>query len=176
MLWCDWGRALEIGAETNAPAFYNIVFSDCDVIHGSTIQLDIQHHNRAEIHHVIFENIRVEYTQYQQSDVYQHTDEQEYRTSTPARQPILLNVALYDMGLFSKDGLHGFAHDILFKNIYVLTDAPVPMPTSVFAGLDAEHLVTDVRIEGLYYNGQRVTDIEKANFVIGEYAQGVTLL
>ncbi len=175
VLWCDWGRALEIGAETNAPAFYNIVFSDCDVIHGSTIQLDIQHHNRAEIRNVTFENIRVEYTRYQQSDAYQHTEEQEYRSTSPAQQPILLNVALYDMGLFSKDGKHGCAHDILFKDIYVLTDAPMSMPVSLFTGLDEEHCVRGVRVDGLYFNGERVTDVENANFVIGCNACDISL-
>ena len=175
VLWCDWGRALEIGAETNAPAFCHSLFSDCDVIHGSTIQLDIQHHNRAKIHHVTFENIRVEYTQYQQSDVHQQSEEQQYRSSEPAQQPVLLNVALYDMGLFAKDGLHGCIHDILFKNIYVLTDAPMPMPCSVFRGLDEEHSVQNIRVEGLYFNGQRITSPEQANFVTGAHAHGVTL-
>ena len=139
------------------------------------MQLDIQHHNRAEIHHVTFENIRVEYSQYQQTDVHQQSDAQEYRSTVPAQQPILLNVALYDMGLFSKDGLHGCAHDILFKDIFVLTDAPLPMPTSIFAGLDETHCVKDVRVEGLYFNGERVTDAEKANFVIGAHAYNISL-
>lgn len=175
VLWCDWGRALEIGAETNAPKFYHILFSDCDVIHGSTMQLDIQHHNRAEISHICFENIRVEYTQYQQSDLHQQSDEQEYRSTVPAQQPVLINVALYDMGLFAKDGLHGCVHDILFKNIYVLTDAPMPMPCSVFRGLDEVHNVRDIRIEGLYFNGERLTLPGAANLVIGEYAHHVRL-
>lgn len=175
VLWCDWGRALEVGAETNAPAYYNITFSDCDVIHGSTIMLDIQHHNRAEIRDVTFENIRAEYTQYQLSEVYQHTDEQEYRSTSPAQQPALLNVALYDMGLFSKDSKHGCAHDILFKDIFVLTDAPLPMPPSIFTGLDEHHSVRGVRVEGLYFNGERVTDVQQANFVIGAHAYDVTL-
>jgi hypothetical protein len=124
---------------------------------------------------VTFENIRAEYTQYQLSDLGQESDEQVYRSTVPAHQPILLNVALYDMGLFAKDGLHGCVHDILFKDIYVLTDAPLPMPTSIFAGLDEQHCVKDVRIEGLYFNGERVTDVEKANFVIGAHAYNISL-
>ena len=175
VLWCDWGRALEIGAETNAPAFYNITFSECDVIHGSTMQLDIQHHNRAEIHHVTFENIRTEYTQHQLSDMGQESDAQEYQNTDPVRHPILLNVALYDMGLFAKDGKHGCVHDIVFRDIYVLTDAPMPMPVSIFAGLDDRHSVRGVRVEGLYFNGERITDIQNANFVIGGHAEGISL-
>lgn len=53
VIWCDWGRALEIGAETNAPEYRNIIFRDCDIIHGSSVMMDIQHHNRAEIHHIL---------------------------------------------------------------------------------------------------------------------------
>ncbi len=32
VVWCDWGRALEIGAETCAPELTDVVFSDIDVI------------------------------------------------------------------------------------------------------------------------------------------------
>jgi hypothetical protein len=32
-----------------------------------------------------------------------------------------------------------------------------------------------VRIEGLYFNGERVTDVEKANFVIGAHAYNISL-
>ncbi len=175
VLWCDWGRALEIGAETNAPMYRNIVFSDCDVIHGSTIALDIQHHNRAEICYVVFEDVRVEYTVHQLSDVFQESDEQVYRSSVPAHHPALLNVSLFDMGLFSKDGLHGHVHDVVFRNIYVLTDGEIPMPYSTFRGLCPECAVRGVRIEGLYLNGERLDSVQKANLVIGEYAEDVTL-
>lgn len=175
VLWCDWGRALEIGAETNAPIFRNIVFSDCDVIHGSTINLDIQHHNRAEICYVTFENIRVEYTAHQLSDLHQQSDEQVYRSTVPPQHPALINVALYDMGLFAKDGLHGHVHDVVFRDIFVLTDAPMPMPYSTFRGLDRACCVRGVRVEGLYFNGERIMSPQKANFVIGEYADGVEL-
>ena len=175
VLWCDWGRALEIGAETNAPMFRNIVFSDCDVIHGSTIALDIQHHNRAEICYVTFENIRVEYTRHQLSDLHQTSDGQVYRSTVPPQHPALLNVALYDMGLFAKDGLHGHVHDVVFREIHVLTDGEMPMPYSTFRGLDAESCVRNVRVDGLYFNGKRIESLQDANFVIGEFAENIVL-
>ncbi len=175
VLWCDWGRALEIGAETNAPMFRNIVFSDCDVIHGSTIALDIQHHNRAEICYVTFERIRVEYTVHQLSDLHQQSDGQVYRSTSPAQHPALLNVALYDMGLFARDGLHGHVHDVTFRDISVLTDGEISMPYSVFRGLDRECCVDGVCVDGLYYNGERIESLQKANFVIGEYTDNIVL-
>ena len=118
----------------------------------------------------------MEYTQHQLSDVYQYTDEQVYCNTDPVRHPVLLNVALYDMGLFAKDGLHGCAHDVLFKDIFVLTDAPLEMPPSIFTGLDAQHSVQNVRVEGLYFNGERITDPQKANFVIGGHAKEIQLI
>ncbi len=60
VVWCDWGRALEFGAETNADEYRNIIMRDCDVIHGSAVMIDLQTHNRAEIHHCLYEDIRAE--------------------------------------------------------------------------------------------------------------------
>ncbi len=171
--WCDWGRNLEIGAETNAPAYHGILFRDCDCIHGSTIFCDIQHHNRAEIHDVTFENIRCEYTRHQLSDTYQHDMAAPFTPSEPVRHPWLLAVPMYAMGLFSKDGLHGCAHDITFRDIQILTDsADIPLPVSVFAGLDADHKVSRIRIENMTVNGRKLTR-EEANLQINAYAEEI---
>ncbi|MFQ7036200.1 MAG: glycosyl hydrolase family 28 protein, partial [Candidatus Borkfalkia sp.] len=40
--WCGWGRTLEIGLETVAPAYRRISFTDCDLIHNSAVALDIR--------------------------------------------------------------------------------------------------------------------------------------
>ena len=53
VLWCDWGRPLEIGAETCADEYYGIVFEDCDIIHGDCILMDIQNGDRASVHGVL---------------------------------------------------------------------------------------------------------------------------
>ena len=60
VIWNDWGRALEIGAETCAPEMENIVFQDCSIIHTTDVALDMQHGDRALIKNVRFENIHVE--------------------------------------------------------------------------------------------------------------------
>ena len=158
VVWCDWGRNLELGAETNAPEYRNIIFRDCDCIHGSTIMLDIQHHNRADIHHVLFENIRCEYTRHQLPDVFQNDMNAPYPQDAPQHHPLLMCLPIYRSGLFSEDGLNGRTHDILFKDIQVLTDDPsVPMPESSFTGLDADHTVERVNVENVTFNGTPVS-------------------
>ena len=173
--WCDWGRNLELGAETNAPTYRRILFRDCDCIHGSTIFCDIQHHNRAEISDVTFENIRCEYTRHQLSDTYQHDMHAPFVTipGEPVRHPWLLAVPMFAMGLFSKDGLHGCAHDITFRDIQILTDSEnIPLPVSVFAGLDADHKVSRVRIQNVTVNGRRLTR-EEVPLQINEYTEDI---
>ena len=60
VIWCDWGRALEIGAETSAPEIADIRFQDCDIIRTTHIAMDIQCGDRALVHDIRYENIRVE--------------------------------------------------------------------------------------------------------------------
>lgn len=171
--WCDWGRNLELGAETNAPAYRRILFRDCDCIHGSTIFCDIQHHNRAEISDVTFENIRCEYTRHQLSDTYQHDMAAPFVQTQPVRHPWLLAVPMFAMGLFSKDGLHGCAHDITFRDIQILTDSDdLPLPVSVFAGLDSDHRVSRIRIQNVTVNGRRLTR-EEAQLQINKYTEDI---
>ncbi len=154
--WCDWGRNLEIGAETNAPAYHDIVFRDCDCIHGSTVFCDIQHHNRAEIYGVTFEDIRCEYTKHQLPDTYQHDMNAPFVPATPVRHPFLLAAPMFHMGLFAKDGLHGCIHDITFRNIRILTDGDVPKPAVWFVGLDGEHAVKGITVDGVFRDGVKL--------------------
>jgi hypothetical protein len=59
-LWCDWGRAIEIGAETCAPEIAEVSFEDCDIVRTTHIAMDIQHGDRAAVRDIRFQNIRVE--------------------------------------------------------------------------------------------------------------------
>ena len=154
--WCDWGRNLELGAETNAPAYRDIRFRNCDCIHGSTIFCDIQHHNRAEIYDVTFENIRCEFTKHQLSDTYQSDMTVPFVPTTPTRHPMLLAAPIFCSGLFAEDGLNGCIHDITFRHIYMLTDGDIPKPTVWFAGLDEEHTVKEVTVDGVFRDGERM--------------------
>ena len=174
--WCDWGRNLEIGAETNAPTYHDITFRNCDCIHGSTIFCDIQHHNRAEIYDVTFENIRCEYTKYQLPDTYQHDMSAPFDVTQPTRHPILLATPIFQMGLFSKDGLNGNAHHITFRNIQMLTDSEeIPKPVLFFQGLDDAHKVSHITIDGVYRDNKRLTQGE-VTWQTNEFVEDICFL
>ena len=176
VIWCDWGRGLEIGAETNADEYCNIIFRNCDVIHGSWLHLDIQHHNDAYIHDIIFDDIRVEYTKHQQPLKMQDSDEQTYEEAkTIFTQPMLLGAFFLDMGLFGPGHSGQNIERILFRNIQVLSDEEVPMQKCGFEGLNEKNHVENVTIENLTRNGVRITTPEEANLQCNEVAWDVKL-
>lgn len=176
VVWCDWGRNLELGAETNAPAFRDITFRDCDCIHGSTIFLDIQHHNRADIGQVLFDDIRVEYTHHQLANEFQSDMAIPYPTHEAVTHPLLCCLPIYRSGLFAEDGLNGVIHDITFRNIRVLTDAPdIPVPESAFIGLDQTHTVERVRLEHITFNGKPLATCADLRLHTNEFVHDVTV-
>ncbi len=176
VIWCDWGRGLEIGAETNADEYRNIIFKNCDVIHGSWLHLDIQHHNDAYIHDILFDDIRVEYTKYQQPLKFQANDDQTYEDAPVTfEQPALLGAFFFNMGLFGPGHTGQKIERIVFKNIQVLSDECIPMPRIGFEGLDTENCVQNVLIENLTRNGIPVRDKEEANLHANAFAFDIAL-
>ncbi len=172
VIWCDWGRNLEIGAETNAPEYRDIIFRNCDLIHGSTVFMDINHNNRAFIHDILFEDIRVEYTRYQLADVTTFDPLLPYPDPPPrVTHPLLAMVPIRDCPLFSKDNLRGRVRGVRFKGISVVTDPEVPVPQVEVTGYDADHRVEDVSFTGFTLNGKPwVPEVKTNAFTSGIYA------
>lgn len=170
VVWCDWGRCLEFGAETNAPEFCNIVFKNCDLIHGSTAYMDVQHHNRADIYNVLFEDIRAEYTKYQLSDVYQYDMNVPYENTDPVVHPVLMALPVMCDGRYAMDGKYGKMHDIVFKDITVYADDP-SVVKSIFKGHSKENDVKNVRISNYVVNGEKSEPVIEMN----EFVSGVVI-
>ncbi len=176
VIWCDWGRALEIGAETNAKEYRNIIFRNCDVIHGSWLQLDIQHHNNADIHDILFENIRCEFSKYQSGMKMGNCDKLKYEDAELiSAQPGLLGAFFFDMGLFGHGHGTEKIHNITFRDIQVLCDEEIPMPTCQFIGLNEEARVDGVVLENITRNGVWLDTAEKLNLTCNEFARNVVI-
>jgi hypothetical protein len=84
VVWCDWGRSLEIGALTFAPEITDVVFRDIDIIRSTHIAMDIQHSNRAAVNNIRYENIRVEVDDFNPLPVLQKQRDEKYQPNPPA--------------------------------------------------------------------------------------------
>ena len=174
VIWCDWGRALEIGAETKAQEICNIVFRDCDVIRDvGGVACDVQNVDYADVHHVTFEDIRVEYDDVCQPPIMQKTEEDNFDDKTECDYlPDLLGVHVIYIEEYSGEGAkRGKNRFITFKNIRVTAPR---MPSSHFRGYDTDSGCENISIEGLWLNGERITCEEDANIKKNEFCSGIS--
>jgi len=171
VLWNDWGRALEIGAETTVDEIHDILFEDCDVIHATHIALDVQNSDRAYCHHITFQNIRVE----MDDDLPQPRMQKapgEIFHSAPGERHLASFLVLENVkNWVSYDVERGRIEDITFRDISLTAPS---VPDSSFHGFDAGHTVTAVTLENVRINGRLVTTLGDAGIRSNEFVTGVT--
>jgi len=169
-LWCDWGRAMEIGAETCAPEIVDVAFEDCDIVRTAHIAMDIQHGDRAAVRDIRFHGIRVEIDatiprprlQKAPGEVFPGNDGESFC-------PELMTLVILKTS-YSKDEARGTIRNVLFKDIDVFSPR---MPRSSFRGFDPEHEIAGVTIENLRFNGKPVRNTAAARLMIGQHVQNV---
>ncbi len=174
VIWCDWGRCLEIGAETRVEEIDHIVFRNCDIIRACHIVMDVQNVDYAHVHDVVFEHIRVEYDgagrrpylQMRNGEAYPENPEDDY-------MPELMCAIVYQHPEYS-GGLsrRGRNSHLIFRNI----DVTAPrMPSSTFQGFDDEHDTRDILIENLRLNGKAVTSLDEARVKVMDFARDIVI-
>ena len=170
VIWCDWGRAIEIGAETCAPEIAGITFSDCDIVRTTHIAMDIQHGDRAAVRDIRFERIRVEIDERNPPpQMQQNRDEKYSADAQDGYCPTLLEIVIRKNS-YSQDEDRGTVRDIVFQDITVLSRR---QPPSSFRGFDAEHTIEGVTIQNLRFNDRPVRDAADAGLTIGPHVRGV---
>ena len=156
VVWCDWGRALEIGAETSAPYMRNIVFKNCDLIHGCHIMMDIQHGDRAFISNVLFEDIRAEYTGVEHEPVFQSCKDEVYQYPQNGFLPSLFTL-ISGVTHWSCDSFAGDMKDIYFKDITVTVDSGAVPPSEItFRDKDKPTVIDNIHFDNIVINGKKV--------------------
>jgi hypothetical protein len=142
-LMCEWGRACEIGLETSCREYSDIVFRNCDVLRGASVALDIQNGDCAEVHNVVFEDIRVELESFFTASQMQREEKSEYTKQGQYAGTALINIsnprfrAMYSFleGMSNFSDAYGIdltginvasVRDILYKNIAVYYDERIP--------------------------------------------------
>ena len=153
VLWCDWGGAMEVGAETVCDEYVNIAWKNNDVIRTDQGAMRLHCDDRAYVHHISYEDIRVEYSKYDQKSVYQGSDDMVYDPGDEPAHDHLLRCNL-NCGLWSPDMRAGQIRDVVCQNITIYKDAEVPSPECRFDGYDAEHTIERVRVKNVTVNGE----------------------
>jgi hypothetical protein len=168
-IWCDWGRAMEIGAETCAPEIADVVFEDCDVVRTTHIAMDIQHGDRAQVHDIRFQNVRVEMDDPNPLPMMQQRPDQPYTPPAGAYLPQLAVIVIRGTG-YSQDKERGSVRDVLFRDI----DITAPhMPASSLDGFDAEHDVSGVTCAGWRCNGTPLQEPAAFRVAVGPHVRDV---
>lgn len=172
VIWCDWGRSLEFGAETRAREICNVTFRNCDLIRNSSVAMDVQNVDYAVIHSVLFEDIRVEYDEVSQPPRIQHDDLDVYVEDPQSTyMPGLFGSYITYIPEYSKDGKkRGINRDIVFRNIHVTAPR---MPKSFIGGYDENHMSSNIRFENIYLNGKRLTSLEEAQIHLNEFTSDI---
>ena len=170
VVWCDWGGALEIGAETVADYYRDILFENCDIIRTDSGALRIHSGDRADISQVVYRDIRVEYGKYDRPAQYQENEDMPYSPAEEIAHDGVIRIWMY-AGRWSPDGIPGHVHGIRYEKIRVFADPEVPEPAVCISGAGEGHLAEDITIEGYTYNGRKRILLEK-----GDYTGEITIL
>lgn len=174
VIWNDWGKGLEIGAETRAEHLRRIVFRNCDIIHLTGPAIDIMNVDYGKVHDVLFEDIRIEYDPVIQRPTIQKDDDTPFvadPNSTYMPLAVCFNIEKhpeYSSGLERR----GSIYDITLRTIRIHADR---MPPSSFGGYDEEHAVYNVIVDGLFLGDRRITTLEEAQFHLGQYVRDIKI-
>lgn len=162
VLWNDWGKCFEFGAETVVDEIRNVNIRNCFIPHFTMVAMSIQNGDRARVHDVHFENISVE---------------------EPIMERAMLNGRPYGtdwwgttIGMevmrteWSQDEIRGNIDNITFKNIRHI--GTVCRGVSI-TGLDADHKTKDIHITDYSVHGVKVDSKDNSYIKIGDYTENV---
>ncbi len=173
VIWNDWGRCLEIGAETRAEEIKNILFEDCDVIHVTHNVLDCQNVDYADVHDLVYRNIRVEQDEIIPLPSVQITDADKYVSASNDFSPPVISAFVQFHPEYSAGGKRrGHNHHILFEDIYLYG---WQKPQFHFAGYSEEYNCEDITIRNIYHNDRKISAPEDYSLVQNEYCKNITL-
>ncbi len=172
VIWNDWGKSLEIGAETRAEEICNIVFDGVDIIHIAGCSLDCDNVDYADVHDIIYKNIRVEYDDCIPKPQIQTSDSHKYEENDSEYNPPILCVAVVFHPEYSAGGTRrGKNRKILFENIRMYGNHK---PKFVFMGYDEEHKVSDITIKNFYLNDEPL-NADEYEIKTNEFCQNINI-
>ncbi len=171
VIWNDWGKCLEIGAETRAEEICDILFEDCDCIHVTGAVLDCCNVDYADVHHVTWQNIRIELDEDVPPPRYQYENDVPYGTVDPGYVPAVIYGIVTFHHEYSAGGTRrGINRDLLFRDIYIYGDL---QPWFGFEGYSEDYGCRDVRIQDVHINGRKLPVGEGYSLSLGQFCENI---
>lgn len=171
VIWNDWGKSLEIGAETRAEEICNVTFEDCDVIHITGPAIDCFNVDYAYVHHITYHNISVELDDHLLIPALQKFDGEAFDETNTDYVVGLVNIAVAYHPEYSAGGnRRGKNHDILVENVNVYGWQDFRCS---FLGYDEEHKTKNVVVKNLFRNGKRLETTEEFEWKPKEFTENI---
>lgn len=171
VVWCDWGHALEIGAETYAPYIRNVAYRGIDIIRTSFVAMSILHGDGSPVRDILYEDIHLNIDQYTPAPVFQSSREQVYQ-DPGGYVPMLFEAIINKDPLWAQDDQLGDIEGVTYRNIMVTG----PSPESVVRGVGEQSRVKGIVIDGMSYNGVPVISAEQAGIAMEQFTDPVEFL
>ena len=174
VIWNDWGKALEIGAETKAEEIHTVTFRNCDLIHLTGPALDCMNVDYADVHDITFTDINIEADEVIPKYLLQRNDSHQYENTDLNYMPTTICVRVvyhheYSAGSPTRRGKN---RNILFKNINVYSDK---IPKVMFEGYDEDHKTENIVISNLCLNDKPIDKLEGDNFIVNDFVSDVRI-
>ena len=171
VIWNDWGRCLEIGAETKAEEIFDVAFEDCNIIHVTHNVLDCYNIDYADVHDITWRNITVEYDDVIGCPIIQKNDSQEYvNDDIDYCPPLMSAITTYHHEYSAGSSRMGKTRNLTFENINLLGRHK---PKVYFEGYDEEHQTQDIIIKNVYHNGVLLEKFEDENFILKPFTKNI---
>lgn len=174
VIWNDWGKCLEIGAETRGKEIFNILFEKCDVIHVNGSPLDCCNVDYADVHDIEYRNINIEYDDVVPASKIQTADNESYINDNSEYCPEIIRVTVEFNHEYSAGGTRrGINRNITFKNIRLFGRHE---PKIFCKGYDKKHKTKDIVIDNLCWNDRLITELDDNILVPGEFTETIRLV
>lgn len=173
VVWNDWGKALEIGAETKAEEICGVTFRNCDIIHLMGPALDCMNVDYADVHDVTFTDIRIEADEVIPKPLIQKNDTDRYVNTDPNYMPLTVCAkVVYHHEYSAGSTRRGKNRDMRFDNIHILSDK---QPIFYFEGYDGAHKTENILISRIFVNGKPVTEQTEVHWDIREFTENIRM-